>query len=91
MTPSGVLGIPGNASIANQNAPQTAAQEPAEDDDGPDCTGGSSALIVQNTKTRQLTDAPHPLVCYSRARERNYIHVEIENGLQRIFAPQSVT
>jgi hypothetical protein len=55
------LGILGNTSVAEQNAPPAAAaQATAEDDDGPDCTGGSSALIIQNTKTKQLADVPFP-------------------------------
>jgi len=54
------LGILSNLSLAEQNAPPApAAQAPAEDD-GPDCTGGSLALILQNTKTRQLVDVPNP-------------------------------
>ena len=54
------LGILGNASIAEQNAPPTGTQATADDDDGPDCTGGSSALIVQNAETKQLMDVPYP-------------------------------
>jgi len=54
------LGILGNSSIAEQNAPPApVAQAPAEDD-GPDCTGGSLALILQNVKTKQLADVPLP-------------------------------
>src|SRR5579859_7121491 len=47
------LGILGNSSIADQNAPAApAAQAPADADDGPDCTGGSFALILQDVKTK---------------------------------------
>jgi hypothetical protein len=53
------LGILGNSSIAEQNAPPAPAQAPAEDD-SPDCTGGSFALILQSTKTKQLADVPYP-------------------------------
>ena len=53
------LGILGNTSIAEQNAPPTGTQATA-DDDGPDCTGGSSALIIQNAETKQLMDVPYP-------------------------------
>lgn len=55
------LGILGNMSIAEQSVPPAAtpASAPAEDD-GPDCTGGSLALILQNTKTKQLVDVPYP-------------------------------
>lgn len=54
------LGILSNLSIAEQNAPPApAAQAPAEDD-GPDCTGGTLALILQDTKTKQLVDVPYP-------------------------------
>jgi Tol biopolymer transport system component len=54
------LGILSNLSLAEQNAlPAPAAQAPTEDD-GPDCTGGSLALILQNTKTKQLVDVPFP-------------------------------
>ncbi len=54
------LGMLGNASIAEQTAPPVAAQAPAEEDDGPDCTGGSFALILQNTETKRLMDVPFP-------------------------------
>jgi hypothetical protein len=54
------LGILGNTSIAEQNAPPTSTQATADDDDGPDCTGGSSALILQATKRKQLMDVPYP-------------------------------
>ena len=54
------LGMLGNASIAEQTAPPVAVQATAEEDDGPDCTGGSFALIVQDTKTKQLVDVPLP-------------------------------
>ena len=37
------LGILGNTSIAEQSAPPPGTQVTADDDDGPDCTGGSSA------------------------------------------------
>jgi len=53
------LGILGNTSIAEQNAPPTAAATVA-DDDTPDCTGGSSNLILQDTKTKRLVDVPFP-------------------------------
>ena len=54
------LGILGNTSIAEQNAPPAPTPATADDDDGPDCTGGSSALILQDTKTKQLMDVPYP-------------------------------
>ena len=55
------LGILGSTSIAEQNRPPaTAAQAPVEQDDGPDCTGGSFALILQDTRTKQLVDVPFP-------------------------------
>jgi hypothetical protein len=54
------LGMFGNVSIAEQNAPPAATQAPAEQDDGPDSTGGSFALILDNTKTKQLADVPYP-------------------------------
>ena len=54
------LGIVGNTSIAEQNAPRAGTPATADDDDGPDCTGGSSALMIQNTKTKQLMDVPYP-------------------------------
>jgi len=54
------LGILGNSSIAEQNAPPAATQATVDDDDGPDCTGGSSTLIVQNVETKRLMDVPYP-------------------------------
>jgi len=54
------LGILGNTSIAEQNAPPTGTRATADDDDGPDCTSGSSALIIKNGETKQLTDVPYP-------------------------------
>jgi|SRR5215468_3234615 len=54
------LGILGNSSLAEQNAPPAAAAQAPAEDDGPDCTGGSLALILQNLKTRQLVDVPLP-------------------------------
>src|SRR5215470_2081376 len=74
------LGILGNSSIAEQNAPPApAAQAPAEDD-GPDCTGGSLALILQNVKTKQLVDVPLPkgfdtVLDFSFSPEENAIAV----------------
>ncbi len=56
------LGILSNESLAQQNAspaPATATAGSAEED-GPDCTGGSFALILQDTKTKQLRDVPYP-------------------------------
>jgi hypothetical protein len=54
------LGLLGNVSLAEQNAPPAAEPAPAEEDDGPDCTGGSFALILQNARTKQLVDVPYP-------------------------------
>src|SRR5215470_12248449 len=54
------LGILGNQSIAEQNAPPIAASAGAVADDEPDCRGGSLALIVQETKTKRLRDLPYP-------------------------------
>src|SRR5215470_3456956 len=74
------LGILGNSSIAEQNAPPApVAQAPAEDD-GPDCTGGSLALILQNMKTKQLVDVPLPkgfdtVLDFSLSPEENAIAV----------------
>jgi hypothetical protein len=54
------LGILGNISIAEQMAPPVPATAASADDDTPDCTGGTLALILQNTKTKQLMDVPNP-------------------------------
>lgn len=74
------LGILGNSTIADQKAPPApVAQAPAEDD-GPDCTGGSLALILQNVKTKQLVDVPLPkgfdtVLDFSFSPEENAIAV----------------
>lgn len=52
------LGILGNSSIAEQNAPPAPA--PVESEDEPDCRGAAFALIVQDTRTKQLVDVPYP-------------------------------
>jgi hypothetical protein len=56
-----LLGILGSASMADQAA-AAAAPAPASsavtEDDSPDCTGGTFALIVQ--KGKQLLDVPYP-------------------------------
>lgn len=55
------LGILSNLRIAEQNAPPAApVPASAQEDDTPDCGGGSLALILQDTKTRQLVDVPYP-------------------------------
>jgi len=54
------LGILGSSSIADQNLAPQATSAPAADDDTPDCTGASFALILQNTRTKQLVDVPFP-------------------------------
>lgn len=56
------LGILGNESLAQQNAPPAAANAAtgSTEDDEPDCTGGSFALILQDTKTKQMRDVPYP-------------------------------
>jgi hypothetical protein len=56
-----LLGILGSMSMADQAAAAAApapSSSAATEDDSPDCTGGTSALIVQNGK--QLLDVPFP-------------------------------
>lgn len=54
------LGILSNESLAEQNAPPATASAGSTEDDGPDCTGGSFALILQEMGAKQLKDVPYP-------------------------------
>ena len=54
------LGILASPSVADQNRAPRAADASAAEDDGPDCTGASLGLILQNTGTKQLVDVPFP-------------------------------
>lgn len=54
-----LISSPGNSIDAN--APSTTTSSaPETDDDGPDCTGGSFALLVYQTATRHRFDVPFP-------------------------------
>ena len=57
-----LLGILANAPAADANMQQaqSASTNTTPEDDTPDCSGGSSFLIVQDARTKRLIDVPYP-------------------------------